>query len=613
MSLRPYPGFVGPSYTSQSKIACDDRTVNWIPAKIESGTGPAEYVFDPAPGYALFCATGTPIGRAAFTLNGITWAIFGGNLFQLPIFAGGTPTLLAQGLNNPDNAPAQMVGNGDAGGQLLIMSGSTKYYLTIGAPLTQTVALTPPNTAPTVFPITPSGSAMVTGYYGYSVTFVTVTGETTANAVNGTFSGNIGGLGEIQVDNIVTGPADVVIARKLYRTTVQPTLLLASGSPVHLLATIADNTTVQFTDTFSDASLGAVSPSTNTATITVTALTQLPYTATGIAFLDGYGIAIDANRSEVRLSGLEDFSTWDPLDVFQRSDAADKWLAMTIAHKEIWLLGSQTSSVYFNSGDGDNPFIPNPNVLIQRGIGAPRSLALLNGSPIWLADDLTLRYAQGYTPQRVSNHAFEYQISQYATVLDAEGEIYNEQGHQIYVINFPTANHSWAYDLTSGLMHERGPWNGLDYDVMDVRSFINAQEMNLVLSRDGDGVYRMSQDVFVETDGVTGMVRERRAPHLVQTLNWIRYSHIRFLLEVGIGLTTGQGSDPQLMLSWSDDGGHSFSQEVLLSAGALGAYNILVELWQLGRGRDRVFKLRASDPIPWRLADAYIDFSVGVS
>ena len=477
--MQPYPGFVGPSYTSQSKIACDDRAVNLIPAKIESGTGPAAYVYDPAPGFSLFADTAVDVGRGAFTLNGVSYAVFDDSLFQLPIFSGGTPTLLATGLNNPDDSPVTIAGNGDGGHQLMITSGSALYIYDI---LAATLTLIP----------------------GIQATFV--------------------------------------------------------------------------------------------------------------VFSDGYFIALDPNRSEFRLSALEDGSSWDPLDVVQRNDQPDKWIALSPpVHKELWLFGSQTSSMYYNSGDAATPFVPNPSASIPRGINAPQSLALLDGSPIWLADDLTVRYASGYVPQRVSTHAVEFAIASYTATSDAEAFTYTEQGHLLYVLNFPAANASWVYDRTSGLWHERGVWNGLDFEVMNVRACINAAGVNLVLSRTGSGVYEMSQAFFTETDGVTGLRRVRRAPHLVKTQNRIRYSHLRLLMETGIGLPFGQGSDPQVMLRWSDDGGQTFGAEYLASAGPFGSYGILVDWWQLAQGRDRVFEVSTSDPWPVRIVDAFLDFSEGPS
>lgn len=480
--LRPYAGFVGPSYTSQSKIAADDRVVNWFPARIESGTGPAAYVFDPAPGFSTYCTLSAGVFRGFFSLNGADFAVAGDTLYELPFASGGLAIARASGLLNNDNSYVSMAGNGDAGHQIMIASCGALYCF------------------------------------------------------------------------------DVI---------------------------------------------------TNTLT-TITSL--VPAVISLVVYQDSYFIALDTNSSSIYLSANNDGTSWDPLDVAQRNDTPDKWQTMIVRPKEVWLFGGRSTSVYFDSGDPGFPYVPNPSVAIGRGIYAPASVALLYGSPIWLADDWTVRYANGYTPTRVSTHAIEYAISQYSTVSDADGFVYEEQGHSFYVLNFPTANHTWVYDLVTGLWHERGPWNGLDYDVLPVWwQTLAANGSNLVGSRTDGTVYHMSQAFCTELDGTTGLRRMRRAPHVVITLNRIRYSRFRLHMEVGVALASGQGSDPQVMLRWSNDGGQSFGTEYLASAGKIGEYGRLVDWWQLGQARDRVFEAAVSDPLPYRLVQAFIQTSAGPS
>jgi hypothetical protein len=99
-------------------------------------------------------------------------------------------------------------------------------------------------------------------------------------------------------------------------------------------------------------------------------LTQVLDGPTQCGFVDGFALVLDPATSTLKFSALEDFATFDPLDVAQRNDAPDKWAAMIVSHKEIWLLGSQTTSIYYNSGAAD-PFVPNPSVFINHGIAAP--------------------------------------------------------------------------------------------------------------------------------------------------------------------------------------------------------------------------------------------------
>ena len=70
---------------------------------------------------------------------------------------------------------------------------------------------------------------------------------------------------------------------------------------------------------------------------------------------------------------------------------------------------------------------------------------------------------------------------------------------------------------------------------------------------------------------------------------------------------TGQGSDPQIMLQYSDDGGITWSNELWETLGKLGKYRTRVEWRRLGRSRDRVFKVKVSDPVFVQLNEAYIN------
>jgi hypothetical protein len=113
---------------------------------------------------------------------------------------------------------------------------------------------------------------------------------------------------------------------------------------------------------------------------------------------------------------------------------------------------------------------------------------------------------------------------------------------------------------------------------------------------------------------LTPIRRERIFRHLSDEQQWIFYQWLQIDVEAGVGLSTGQGSDPQVILQWSDDGGHTWSNEHFLSAGKQGEYSRRAMLKQpLGRSRDRVFKVAMSDPVKWALLNAYFGAEKGTS
>ena len=90
------------------------------------------------------------------------------------------------------------------------------------------------------------------------------------------------------------------------------------------------------------------------------------------------------------------------------------------------------------------------------------------------------------------------------------------------------------------------------------------------------------------------------------------YSNLQIDCETGLGLSTGQGSDPQLQISWSKDGGHSFTVARWTSLGKQGEFNFRAMLrGVIGRARNMVFDIVCSEPIPLRMNQAFVQVDKG--
>lgn len=107
--------------------------------------------------------------------------------------------------------------------------------------------------------------------------------------------------------------------------------------------------------------------------------------------------------------------------------------------------------------------------------------------------------------------------------------------------------------------------------------------------------------------------RLRRAPHLSAEEVRQFFASFQLDLQAGVGLSTGQGLDPLVCLRWSDNGGKTWSNEHFVSAGKVGQYARRALWRRLGYGRDRVFEVTVSDPVAWRLLDAYLQVGQGTS
>jgi hypothetical protein len=83
-------------------------------------------------------------------------------------------------------------------------------------------------------------------------------------------------------------------------------------------------------------------------------------------------------------------------------------------------------------------------------------------------------------------------------------------------------------------------------------------------------------------------------------------------VEAGLGpqppLVDGNNDarEPEMLLSWTDDFGHSWHDPIARGCGFAGDYGKRVRWMQLGSSFGRVFEIVVSDPIPWRIVDAYV-------
>lgn len=352
------------------------------------------------------------------------------------------------------------------------------------------------------------------------------------------------------------------------------------------------------------------------------AFTEVVPTQTGpwiaVAYIDGYFLACNPTGFEV--SKLMDGTQWPGMAAV-RSEGADPVVTMIQNHRELWLLGTLTSEVWYDTGAADFPFAPIPGVFLQFGCVAPYSVCRLDQTVAWLArsadgDRIAILINQ-YTPNRVSTHAVEEMWRTYATVADAQSTVYQEAGHTFWVIRFPTADATWVYDAATQVWHERSWWDPKTATWHAHRSLGHAWtgDVHLVGDPKTTQLYaldsRLAYDQLPEGD--TMIRRVRRVPHLAQENHLTRYHTLELELEMGLGLPVGQGQHPQAMLRWSDDRAHTWSPEWWVDASPMGTYSARARWWRLGQTRDRVFEIGVSDPIPWRLLAAYVTASGGTS
>lgn len=353
--------------------------------------------------------------------------------------------------------------------------------------------------------------------------------------------------------------------------------------------------------------------------------TELTSGANVGAYVGGYFLSLDTSISTLRISDFLDGTTWDPSQVALRSSAPDKWVGMLVVHDEIWLFGTETSEIWRDYGTASPayPFVfaPVPGAVIEQGIGAAFSVARAQSTPIWLGANEqgqgVVYRGNGYgVPRRISNHAVETAIQGYETISDALAFAMQYRGHTFYVLTFPTADHTWVYDDTSEQWVE---WLFWDVDTATWRAYrpmFHAMAFgdHFALDRQTGAYYRMAADTYTDAGGAP-LRRLRRAPLPATDDTRVILDEFSLTADVGVGLSTGQGSDPQAMLRLSRDTGHAWGNEHWTSLGAMGEYRTRVIWNRLGqvRGDRGVLEVVVADPVPFSVSGAALEARRGLS
>lgn len=334
--------------------------------------------------------------------------------------------------------------------------------------------------------------------------------------------------------------------------------------------------------------------------------------ANRIAFQDGYFIVNDAGTGSFFITSLYGTAV-DALDFATAEGAPDPLISLICDHRELWLMGSESTEVWFNSGNVDFPFERINGAFLETGCAAPQSVAKLDNSVFWLTQDKRgqgqIVRAQGYQPQIVSTRAMEYAIASYTRIDDAIAYTYQQDGVGFYVLIFPSANATWCLDVVSGLWHERSYWNaGIEERVRD-NCYAFCFGRHLVGDYANGKIYELKLDAY--TDDGTPIRAVRRTRHQHAEGKRLFWSSLQIDMEMGVGLASGQGSDPQAMLRWSDDGGFTWSSEHWRSMGKIGEYSRRAIWRRLGTSRNRVYELVITDPVKRVIIDAWAEAEVG--
>lgn len=560
-------GFVGPSYEAPMVLQDAQRLINWYPERDPNEQAKEMLALLGCPGKNPLWASGTstitgPV-RGCWVLPGDTQAlvVVSNMVYLMTLTVPATQTSIAQfsvsnvGTILTNSGPVCIRDNGvevnALGGYAVIVDGTYAYYYLLSGMPSQ----------------------------------ITFSGAVTASS------------NQIQLSSLPNG---LIVSSG---GTLTDGGFIIQGSTIVYIDTIALTITMNQTAGFSNLA--------DVITLTIPVFGQITdqgfLGADRIAFIEGWLIFNQPLTRTFYTTGPTPYQILFPGAFYSLKDSStDNLVTLFENERELWLIGERTSEVWYNAGNPNFAFSRVPGVGPQIGCGAINSIARVADKLLWLGrneqgENMVVTNNQ-YSWERLSTHAVEHAISGYPLVSDAIGYGYEEEGHIFYVLNFPTADATWVFDLTSRLWHQRASFNPMTgvFHRDSSNCFMNFGDLRLVGDYQTGQVHQLSRQVY--TDNGNPLVSIRRTPHQWRkpTRQQVFFSQMQIEFTPGVGLQTGQGSSPQAMLRWSDDGGFTWSNQHWTTIGKVGQTRNRAIWRQVGgqNVRDRIWEVSFSDPVP---------------
>lgn len=313
---------------------------------------------------------------------------------------------------------------------------------------------------------------------------------------------------------------------------------------------------------------------------------DFPQTATSIASLDEFAIATVKDTNSFQISSNGDGTNWDALDTAICSSNPDNIVRVIENNRELWFFGENSTEIWYNSGDAF-PFERIQGTYLEYGLAARNSVAKGGDNLFLLGKNsrggIQVLSVSGYQVEIISNEALNYQINSYTTTSDAIGFVYNQEGHEFYVLTFPTELKTWVYDNKTKLWHQRQSYIGSSYTRWLANCSIYCYGKHLVGDYQSGKIYQLSNSTYTENGTAIRRILKTHP---------FSYEEKRYIInKFQVVFESAVGTNPTFDFEISRDGGRTFSTPVSTSLGSSTDYGKRLIFNRLGQCRNCVFRV----------------------
>lgn len=268
---------------------------------------------------------------------------------------------------------------------------------------------------------------------------------------------------------------------------------------------------------------------------------------------------------------------------------------------KLLLCGNLNIEVWVDQGLSPFPFARSE--VIPRGLAGPYAIAGFEDGfskgVFWVGDDNAVYRLDGYTPTKISPPDLDGLIESVADKSDLEMCSYISRGHAF--IELSSSDWTWVFNANNEKWHERRKYLG-------ERSRISNSYYAFSKWLCGDTETGNVQQIINTAQDEIGspLVCEVWSAPVQKFPARVRVATAWFDFSVGVGNAEGIdpiATDPKVEISWSDDGGETWSTPRIRKLGrqAVGLTRIRVNQCGVSGSQGRIWKVAMSDPVHFGL------------
>lgn len=282
----------------------------------------------------------------------------------------------------------------------------------------------------------------------------------------------------------------------------------------------------------------------------------------------------------------------------------DKTTAIVSNGTRLFTFGDTSFQIFQYTNDVNIPFNSPDTAAQMIGLKAVDSVCQLGNLIVWLgASDLGnngIYINRGTTAvERVSTPALEREWSKYSTIKDAKAQIWQEDQHIFYIIDFPSANKTFCYDLTEQSWTER-----CSLDEQNLRKSWRYQNATMNPSgkiwQSAEGcIVEQTYEKWNEHDD-TPILRLRKGGVIYSDQSHFIINNIEISINNGQYSEKFYHENAKMMMRFTTDGSDWTDLETV-DIGYTGEYDYDCIFYNFGMAKNFTIELSCSDNIPFAL------------